>query len=363
MSLCEYPAGGELCLSVCVAASSALNRSGDVLAANDLTGCLEQLTGFLETQLQYIRREHNSGLESRPFVEQLCVALESIGNGVPGARAKGIAARVVRELCIAISESASTSPGPAESCCLFAFQVTDDAYVRYAAASRPAVTFAIRPADSELSWHGIQSKIAGTTTLRGRPEVTRVDLMLSLRLPWQTALDAIPYVLVHECVAHAFRGPADSTEDTGQGSEFAEGWMDRVALLLLLGAVNPGRPNVLPWPWSTVQDIKVRMSSVHMERRRPYDPDPYARQRSKWNVGVEAALALQGKIEHILNNDQSRAEEEFLRLSLLLNASDISPDDRDRLARRLYFAGATDLLEQVRAWLTRGLPPESLFRS
>ena len=247
-------------------------------------------------------------------------------------------------------------------CCLFALKVADDAYRRYAVASRPTVSFIIQPADSDLSWHGVQSKVAGATTLRGRPKVTSVDLTLSLRLPWDAALDAIPYVLVHECVAHAFRGPSDSTEDTGQGSEFAEGWMDRVALLLLLRAVRPGAALELPWPWSDVLDVGIEAGSAYRERHALRGPDPQARLRSKWDIGAKASVALQQKIGHILG-DKSRAEEEFLRLSLLLNASDISPDDRDNLASRLYRAPTPDLHDAVKDWLKDGLPPASLLRA
>jgi hypothetical protein len=361
MTLCDYPAGGELSLSVCVAASSALNRSGAVLVANDLTGCLEQISGCVETQLQYMRTAHHTGLESQPFVEQLCATLKSVGNGIPEALSQNVAASVVQELCTAISACAVAGPGPVDSCCLFALKVADDAYSQYVVVGPPTVSFAIRPADSDLSWHGVQSKIAGMTTLRGRPTVTSVDLVLSLRLPWHAALDAIPYVLVHECVAHAFRGPRDSTEDTGQGSEFAEGWMDRVAVLLLLRAVKAGAAFALPWPWSTVQDIDQRLASAYMERRALRNPDPHARLRSKWDIGVEAALALQGSINRILGDDRLGAEEEFLRLSLVLNASNVSPDARDRLARRLYFARASDLQSDVGAWLTDGLPPPHLL--
>lgn len=361
MALCEYPAGGELCLSVCVAASSALNRSGAILTANDLTGCLEQISGCVETQLQYMRTAHHAGLESKPFVEQLCAALRSVSDGIPEALSQEVAASVVQEVCTAISLCIATGPGPVDGCCLFAFKVADDAYSKYVMVGRPTVGFVVRPAESELSWHGVQSKVAGTTTLHGRPKVTNVDLVLSLRLPWHAALDAIPYVLVHECVAHAFRGPRDSTEDTGQGSEFAEGWMDRVAVLLLLRAVKPGAALALPWPWSAVQDIDQRVSSVHMDRRAHRSPDPHGRLRSKWDIGVQAALTLEGSINRILGDDRPRAEEEFLRLSLLLNASDIIPDARDRLARQLYFAQMSDLQSDVGVWLTDGLPPPSLL--
>ena len=63
---------------------------------------------------------------------------------------------------------------------------------------------------------------------------------------------------------------------------------------------------------------------------------------------------LEGSINRILGDDRPRAEEEFLRLSLLLNASDIIPDARDRLARRLYFAQMSDLQSDVGVWLTDG---------
>jgi hypothetical protein len=279
----------------------------------------------------------------------------------------------VGELRAAIT-AALDGPRPVDGCCLFALEVADDAYRKYVKAARPTVSFAIRPAESDLSWHGVQSKVVGATTLQGRPERTSVDLTLSLRLPWHAALEAIPYVLAHECVAHAFRGPRDSTEDTCQGSEFAEGWMDRVAVLLLLRAVRAAAASTLPWPWSAVADIGIRVGTAHRERLAPRDPDPNGRLRSKWAIGVEAALALERSIGRILGGGQPTlaeeelAQDEFLRLSLLLNASDINPAARDSLARRLYsattlqrFAQTTELQSQVRTWLADGLPPPSLL--
>jgi hypothetical protein len=362
MAVCEYPAGGELCLSMCVAVSSVLNRSGAGLSANDLRGFSAELSGAIETQLQYMRTAHHAGEEVQPFVDQLCAKLESISNEVPGARAQKVAASLVSQLRAAIA-AALERPPPVCGCCLFALEITNDAYRKYVGKARPKVGFAIRAAESDLSWHGVQSKIAGTTTLQERPGKTNVGLTLSLRLPWHDAFEAIPYVLAHECVAHAFRGPHDSTEDTGQGSEFAEGWMDRVAVLLLLHAVRSGAASTLPWPWNAVADIGIRVGTAHRERLAPRDPDPHDRLRSKWAVGLEAALALENLIRHILGDTPpTLAQKEFLRLSLLLNASEISPATRDHLARKLYITQADELQSQVRTWLADGLPPPSLLR-
>jgi hypothetical protein len=370
MAACEYPAGGELCLSVCVAVSSVLNRSGAALPANDLTACLTELSGAIETQLQYMRTAHHAGEEVQPFVDRLCAKLESISNEVPKELAQEVAASFVSELRAAIA-AALEHPHLVCGCCQFALEVADDAYRKYAVKARPRVGFAIKPAESDLPGHGVQSKIAGATTLKGRPRKTNVALTLSLRLPWHGAFEAIPYVLAHECVAHAFRGPRDSTEDTGQGSEFAEGWMDRVAVLLLLHAVRSGAASTLPWPWNAVTDIGIRVGTAHRERLAPRDPDQHGRLRGKWAIGHEAAVALESLIRRILGDGPpTLAQEEFLRLSLLLNTSDISPATRDRLARDLFLATRDPLAwkldsaqaDDVRTWLADGLPPPSLLR-
>jgi hypothetical protein len=368
-ALCVYPAGGELCLAVCIAASSVLNRSGAALRASDLGRCLDQLTSTVATQLPYIRTGHRVGMDAQPHIDQLCEALSAVPIGIPDPRQRSIAGAVVGEVCTAVTGFAGTNPRPVEGCCQFALTVTEGAYGERINGPLPKLRFEIQAAESELSWHhGAQSKVAGATTLRDRPAATSVGLTLSLNLPWRDALDAIPYVLLHECVAHAFRGPGDSTKDTGQGSEFAEGWMDRVALLLFLRAVRSGKALRLPWPWSTVADIDERVTTVSKERRSERDPDPHERLRSRWCVGQEAALEVEGVIRRILRVNQAKATKEFIRLSLLLNASDITPEDRDRMARRIHMAthpsapGIEDELRRhVEAWLRDGLPPPPLL--
>jgi hypothetical protein len=367
-ALCFYPAGGELCLSVCVAVSSVLNRSGAALRASDLGSYLNLLSSTVAMQLRYIRATHRVGTDAQPYIDQLCEALKVITSTLPAPQRHGVAGAVVQEVCAAITECAAGAPRSVDSCCQFALTVTESAYGKSLSSHLPILRFEIQPAESDLSWHGVQSKVAGATTLHSRPAATSVELMLSLNLPWRDALDAIPYVLVHECVAHAFRGPGDSTRDTGQGSEFAEGWMDRVALLLFLRAVRSGPAPPLPWPWSTVADIDERVTAVCKERRSERDPDPQERLRGRWSVGHQAALEVEGFIKRILGGNQARATQEFIRLSLLLNASDISPDDRDRMARRIHMRthppapGAEDeLKQQVEAWVSGGLPPRALL--
>jgi hypothetical protein len=359
---CSYPAGGELSLSVCVAASSVLNRSGAGLRANDLASFLDQLGSTVGTQLQHIRAAHRVGMNVQPFVSQLCTALAAVSKSMPGAHVQDIADSVVQDICTAITSCASGSTRPIDSCCQFAIAVADRAYAKHVRSCRRTVRFAIEPADSDLNWHGVQSKVAGTTTLRGRPAATDVKLTLSLRLPWHTALDAIPYVLVHECVAHAFRGPDESTKDTGQGSEFAEGWMDRVALLLLIRAVRARPANGVPWPWNTVADLNERVTTASSERRAWRNPDPEDRMRSKWQVGHDAALAVEGSIRHLVSGGLIKAQDEFVRLSLLLNASGVSPADRDRLTRRIGLDQVPDLQAHMQTWLGDGLPPAELYR-
>jgi hypothetical protein len=368
MVTCEYPIGGELCLAMCVAASSVLNRRGAALPTNDpdLTDCLDTLTTTIATQLKDIRTAHRQGEDPKPFADRLRAALESARRSLPGAQAQVVAGSLVSQIYTAIN-SALSGPRAVDGCCLFASALADEAYGRYADMARPTVSFVIKPDVSDLSWHKITSKVAGTTTLEDRPGSTIVCLTLSLRLPWRAALDAIPYVLAHECVAHAFRGPGDSTDDTDPGSEFAEGWMDRVALLLLLRAIKAGAASGLPRPWSDVRDLDIRVAGAHQDRLEPRSPDPFSMLRSKWEVGHCAAVALEGSIGRIIWGDWAAAQDEFLRLSLLLNASDISPLARDKLARKVYFADDSDdqgrawLDDQVRAWLADGQPPLSLL--
>jgi len=355
---CAYPAGGELCLAVCVAISSVLNQYGAALPANEMSAYLGQLTSTIETQLQAMRTGHRAGSAIEPFVDQLSAALQSVCSVAPNKLGKKLVASLIGEIGQAIN-TALSGTRPVDGCCGFVNAIAEEAYREHVGAACTSVAFTIKPAESDLGWHGVLSKVSGKTTLEDRPAKTDVNLMLSLRLPWRAALDAIPYVLAHECVAHAFRGPYDSTEDTGQGSEFAEGWMDRVAMLILVGALRVGATP--PWPWNTLVDLAVAIEVAWTERLNERDPDPTGGLRSRWKVGALGAVNLERSIRAIVC-DQSKATAEFLRLSLLLNASDIDPDDRDRMARRVQFQPPAQLEDPVRTWLTNGLPPASLLR-
>src|SRR5262245_64725104 len=93
---CVYPAGGELCLTMCVAVSSVLNRYGAALPANDLTAYLEQVSSTIETQLQLTRTGHQAGAEVQPFVDQLSAALESVSNLAPNELGQQVAVSLAR---------------------------------------------------------------------------------------------------------------------------------------------------------------------------------------------------------------------------------------------------------------------------
>src|SRR5258708_1857952 len=127
-ALCVYPAGGELCLSVCVAVSSVLNRFGAALRASDLGTCLNQLSSTVATQLQYIRSAHRTGTDTQPYIEQLCEALKAIMSGLPAPQRRGLDA-AVRELCAAVTRCAGDEPSPVDACCQFALSVTEWAHV------------------------------------------------------------------------------------------------------------------------------------------------------------------------------------------------------------------------------------------
>src|SRR5262249_54646358 len=151
---------------------------GAALPANDLTAYLEQVSSTIETQLQLTRTGHQAGAEVQPFVDQLSAALESVSNLAPNELGQQVAVSLAREIGKAIGIALS-GLRPVDGCCSFANTIADEAYRKYAKAACPSVGFIIKPAEADLSWHGVLSKVSGTTTLEERPAKTDVELILS----------------------------------------------------------------------------------------------------------------------------------------------------------------------------------------
>lgn len=147
---------------------------------------------------------------------------------------------------------------------------------------------------------------------------------------------ALPYVLMHECVAHVLQGPLDGDrEHPHPENRWAEGWMDYVALKLH-ERVFTSYGSQLPGPFSPQEARNVAADAAH--RARWTGAHAALRRVSAYcKSGVEAAATMRRLLERFL--DQEGAIDVLLRLSLTLNASDLPPEPRDDFAQAVQEAG------------------------
>jgi hypothetical protein len=135
---------------------------------------------------------------------------------------------------------------------------------------------------------------------------------------------AIPYVLFHEVVVHVLAHPSA----VESGGKFAEGWMDLVAkqlhdAVLENGSVPGVEPVGLPFPERT----KAWGSAIHNART-----DPETKRRVRRVQGRDAGEGVLRGIRGFAGDDALLI---FWTLSVALNRSELSEDDRDELTEIL----------------------------
>lgn len=171
-----------------------------------------------------------------------------------------------------------------------------------------------------------------------RSHVQSLNLALSPTRFDTDTLASLPFVLFHECVSHILQGLWDGTREAPDpSSQFAEGWMDKVALTIFEDALagippcNQIRLIPYPHPDSFFLDTSRRLYyERHNDRGGAFTSMLAASARGR---GVDAAELLIQTFRRLNINNPLEA---FLRLSLSLNASDISPTRRDTFVEYVH---------------------------
>ena len=133
---------------------------------------------------------------------------------------------------------------------------------------------------------------------------------------------ALPYVLLHECIAHAFCGAQIDSPEATLSTAFHEGWMDQVAAEIIARS-----PEVAQLPG--VDDYVGAMETVRairMDLRRhgvSSDVVSYCQGARAYEAFVQALVYV--------GNANDLAREAARHFSLGLNASPINHEDRGRL--------------------------------
>lgn len=215
-----------------------------------------------------------------------------------------------------------------------------------------------------------------TTDPQGRP-ASVIKLVFQIEaMDWESFL-AIPYVMLHECLVHAFQG-ARATEGLRVPAEaacpFTEGWLDRLAFEVLCDELDHPGPD---WPLpGLTEDVRAASTTYHDSRLRPPANEsfsvqrPFLRRRKGWFLaGRLGALFRQLAPEPDLGQTAFQTFSLGLNLYAPLPLSPPDPSlrfdaevlDRDWLVARLEAMTTPSGCLPLPHHLARGLP-EQLVR-
>jgi hypothetical protein len=151
---------------------------------------------------------------------------------------------------------------------------------------------------------------------------------------------SLPYVLLHECVAHAYCGINVSEQEAERSKNFHDGWMDCVAASLLDRAINTAsQPTGAPVDFPT--EVFKQMDTVRKLRfnvsrpARPLDT-------SKWLEGERAfhtlwhlfALAFGEQCDD-WNRASTESRDAVIELSLRINGSKLDHGARHEFVQAI----------------------------
>jgi hypothetical protein len=179
---------------------------------------------------------------------------------------------------------------------------------------------------------GVSSKAARSVRITFHPESFWIPDYLSL-----------PYVLSHECVAHAGCGVDVEAPGAEKSKAFHDGWMDCVsAYVLKRGLLGAQRNSVIPIfareIWEQTENVRVR--------RFNWSRSSASVDVSAWMTGrtaLEALWRLFALAQHEKPDPQhwdkvsDAAQNSLIDLSLRINASQISHDHRARFVQSINY--------------------------
>lgn len=139
-------------------------------------------------------------------------------------------------------------------------------------------------------------------------------------------LAALPFILFHECVSHVLQGPHDHLREVPEnGSQFAEGWMDRAAWEVFQSV---GPPTLFPYVCGGTfyNSGAIRAYAARHTPEVKYRISDAQRRTMGWQAACRVVEFLQGELGN------TAAIDAFLRLSFEWNASDRTVTSRDTAA-------------------------------
>jgi hypothetical protein len=189
---------------------------------------------------------------------------------------------------------------------------------------------------------------ANTTQNSSAGDVRAVFVGFHPRTVWIPDLLTLPYLLMHECVAHAWCGIDILGKGCEQSKPFHEGWMDCAAFEILEQALSvAGKPDHLE---QNSAAMLQQTSDVRLIRFYPYGANflgPGYKESWKWRKGFLAFDSMTWLFARVLveiaedDNEEwvvrAPTSEEFklarqrvTNLSLQINASDLTHSEREQ---------------------------------
>lgn len=244
---------------------------------------------------------------------------------------------------------------PATEMFRFALGIAVDAYEPFVIAGAPLISQHMYIGRLTQRSSDLDASVAGWTRQHRIGEIT--ESIVGARI-WEqeftvTDFMVLLYVMVHECVAHAYCGvQVDDTESTASIA-FQEGWMDEVAALLL--------EDVLTSDVESLQgsgraryglQFLNEMAKARSSRLKLLRPNS-SKDASIWIEGIEAFRALLMAFEAILQRDQrgnsfNLARANAVDLSLKINISSITHAQRGHFVSKICETFAPDCVSLQR---------------
>lgn len=189
----------------------------------------------------------------------------------------------------------------------------------------------------------IDSNVGGKTTyLNNGRDVSQIQLTICVKkFNWKTYV-AVPYILFHECICHAFQDIVPA-QPKRLGSEprdrFAEGWMDFVAYEIMKEFIE-GKKDVVGADLKQLRTEQVDVGKQFHDVRVDHELIDKSRYAIRRAFGKETANRVLYLFERLPKGSFSESHftawEAFLRLSFDLNMLRMERFERERLIGLLY---------------------------
>jgi len=334
-------------------------------------GAGDTLDGLRQSVFTYIDRYKGGGASASGFIKDLLAFLQSVGEPTlepyPGALQvlqNAVAARKGMINCTGCSmppslpQAGQLSPG---GCCKaslqemfdFAVDVTKvyyGSYSSHAKYSPASVTLDVKLFRDRNRVHDlpIDYSVSGAVEFLPPVKGARSEVQLLLHVD-NFDLDSyltVPYVLFHECIAHAYHGLLPNANDRKPhrpDDQFAEGWMDFVAFEIFKEVWKGNGPakHLLGRVKLTAdhydRSYKLHSSRIELSVKPPLRQSQYAICRRS---GHHAARKVLRVLERTCPTE-ARAREIFFRMSFDLNMT----QKIDSLQKNFFVAVINNLSE------------------